>query len=170
MHDHAVRGAGRLCHLARSVNRVTPRSVVVGYPLLGKASFSEQIFMPSLSGFFSVSPIFCSFCFILPSFSFPSWAHFPVLRGSRLLTRSVALQLARCAIRELSRGRTYRRWLACEKSTAIVGNNSRLLAVHYNVDELLAISKLTCKHSRSRPVLSLYVEQRCTSTLHSHAD
>src|SRR5207249_3324917 len=53
MHNHAVRDSGRLCDLARSVNRVTPRSVVVGYPLLGKASFSEQIFMPSLPGFFS---------------------------------------------------------------------------------------------------------------------
>src|SRR6266852_6545729 len=99
MHNHAVRGAGRLCHLAVSVHCVTPRSVVVGYPLLGKADFSEHIFMPSLPRFFSVSPIFCSFCFIRPYFSFLSCSHLPVLRGFRFLTLRLTLQLARFAIR-----------------------------------------------------------------------
>ena len=58
--------------------------------------------MPSLPRFFSVSPIFCSFCFIRPYFSFLSWAHLPVLRGFRFLTLRLTLQLARCAIRGYS--------------------------------------------------------------------
>jgi hypothetical protein len=56
-----------------------------------------------LPRFFSVSPIFCSFCFLLPSFPFLSWAHLPVLRGFRFLTLRLALQQARCAIRGLGK-------------------------------------------------------------------
>src|SRR2546428_1177894 len=98
-HDHAVWGSRRLCDLARSVDRLAPRSVAVRSPLLGKAGFCERCFMPSLSDFSSVSLIFCYFCFILPRFSSLSWAHHPLLSRFRLLTRRLALQQARCAIR-----------------------------------------------------------------------
>src|SRR5260370_25340161 len=100
-HDHAVWGSRRLCDLARSVDRLAPRSVAVRSPLLGKAGFCERCFMPSLSDFSSVSLIFCYFCFILPRFSSLSWAHHPLLSRFRLLTRRLALQQARCAIRGL---------------------------------------------------------------------
>src|SRR6266851_2196409 len=104
-HDHAVWGSRRLCDLARSVDRLAPRSVAVRSPLLGKAGFCERCFMPSLSDFSSVSLIFCYFCFILPRFSSLSWAHHPLLSRFCLLTRRLALQQARCAIR----GRVNRR-------------------------------------------------------------
>lgn len=69
--DHVLRGTRRFGTFPGSLDRRTWRSVAVGYPLLGKARFSERSLMPSLPGFFSVPHL--------------AWR--------------CALQLVRCAIR-----------------------------------------------------------------------